>query len=123
MSYLLSKKPTDDFTRKLDNLVNTIKSNKQFRKGYDNMGAVWYMDAKREGKLEGIALGEKRGISIGKQQGISIGKQQGISIGALQKAMDAAKKLLATGLSKEQISSCLDLPIEKIEQLSKQADK
>ena len=37
--------------------------------------------------------------------------------------MDAAKKLLATGLSKEQISSCLDLPIEKIEQLSKQADK
>ena len=40
MSYLLNKKPTDDFTRKLDNLVNTIKSNKQFRKGYDNMGAV-----------------------------------------------------------------------------------
>ena len=35
MSYLLNKEPTDDFTRKLDGLVNTIKSNKQFRKGYE----------------------------------------------------------------------------------------
>ena len=40
MSYLLNKEPTDDFTRKLDRLVNTIKCNRQFIKGYDNMGAV-----------------------------------------------------------------------------------
>ena len=92
MSYLLNKEPTDDFTRKLDRLVNTIKKNKQFRKGYDSMGAVWYMDAKREGRLEGI----------------------------LQKSIDAAKKLLSTGLSKEQIASCLDLSIEKVEELSKE---
>ena len=92
MSYLLNKEPTDDFTRKLDRLVNTIKKNKQFRKGYDSMGAVWYMDAKREGRLEGI----------------------------LQKSIDAAKKLLSTGISKEQIASCLDLSIEKVEELSKE---
>ena len=50
------------------------------------------MDAKREGRLEGI----------------------------LQKSIDAAKKLLSTGLSKEQIASCLDLSIEKVEELSKE---
>ena len=106
MSYLLNKEPTDDFTRKLDNLVNSIKSNKQFRKGYDNMGAVWYMDAKREG------------IALGREQGISIGKQQGI----LQKSLDAAKKLLVRGLSAEEISQIVELPVSQVEQLSRQAD-
>ena len=106
MGYLLNKEPTDDFTRKLDNLVNSIKSNKQFRKGYDNMGAVWYMDAKREG------------IALGREQGISIGKQQGI----LQKSLDAAKKLLVRGLSAEEISQIVELPVSQVEQLSRQAD-
>ncbi|MDD7459869.1 MAG: hypothetical protein SPJ89_09410 [Treponema sp.] len=102
MSYLLNKEPTDDFTRKLDGLVNTIKSNKQFRKGYDSMGAVWYMDAKREGKLEGI----------------SIGKQQGISIGAFQKAMEDAKNFLSMGLSIEQIAKGTGLSITEVQKLA-----
>ena len=103
MSYLLSKKPTDDFTRKLDNLVNTIKSNKQFRKGYDNMGAVWYMDAKREGKLEGIAIGEKRGISIGSK---------------LEK-VSSAKKFLSMGLSMEQVAQGTSLSLAEVQKLAR----
>ena len=98
MSYLLSKKPTDDFTRKLDNLVNTIKSNKQFRKGYDIMEAVWYTDAKYEG------------IAIGKQQGI------------LQKAIETARNLLTTGLSLEQIANAVSLPIDEVKKIAAEAN-
>ena len=103
MSYLLNKEPTDDFTRKLDGLVNTIKSNKQFIKGYDNMGAVWYMAAKREGKLEGIAIGEKRGISIG----IKLEK------------VSSAKKFLSMGLSMEQVAQGTSLSLAEVQKLAR----
>ena len=102
MSYLLNKKPTDDFTRKLDNLVNTIKSNKQFRKGYDNMGAFWYMDARREG----IALGREQGISIGKQQGMQLAN------------ITSAKKLLKMGLTLDQIAAAVNLPLAEVKRLA-----
>ena len=98
MSYLLNKEPTDDFTRKLDRLVNTIKCNRQFIKGYDNMGAVWYMNAKREG------------ISIGLQQGIQ------------QANISSAKKLLKMGLSLEQIAAAVNLPLDEVQKLSKTSD-
>ena len=102
MGYLLNKEPTDDFTRKLDNLVNSIKSNKQFRKGYDNMGAVQYMDARREG----IALGREQGISIGKQQGMQLAN------------ITSAKKLLKMGLTLDQIAAAVNLPLAEVKRLA-----
>ena len=107
MSYLLNKEPTDDFTRKLDNLVNSIKHSKQFRKGYEDMGAVWYMDAKREGKLEGI----------------SIGRQQGISIGIQLEKISSAKKFLAMGLSIEQVAQGTGLPLAEVQKLAGEGEK
>ena len=65
MSYLLNKEATDDFTRKIDNLVNTIKNSKQFRTGYDIMSAVWYTDAKREGALQQAISSAKYFLSTG----------------------------------------------------------
>ena len=82
----------------------------------------YYDDYMEEYMIEAISLYDARndGFTLGEKQGLALGEKRGISIGILQKSIDAAKKLLSTGLSKEQIASCLDLSIEKVEELAKE---
>lgn len=107
LEYILNHKPTDDFTKELDRRVNDLKADNDYMEEY---------------MIEAISLYDARndGFTLGEKQGLALGEKRGISIGILQKSIDAAKKLLSTGLSKEQIASCLDLSIEKVEELAKE---
>lgn len=95
MSYLFNKKPTDDFTRKIDRLVNELKYNENFKTRYTDMEAVWVTDAKMQGRLEG----------------------------ALQKAMESAKKFLSMGLSAEQVAEGTGLSIAEVQELTQKTYK
>jgi predicted transposase/invertase (TIGR01784 family) len=57
--------------------------------------------------------GEQRGISIGEQRGISIGEQRG----TLQSRLDIAKRMLARGMTIEDIIELTDLTDEQIQAL------
>jgi len=63
-----------------------------------------YQEAKQEGLQEGI------------QEGIQEGKQEGIQEGGLKAKLAAVSRLLALGLTVEQIAQALDLNVEQVRQ-------
>ena len=62
--------------------------------------------AKEEGREEGI------------EQGLELGLEQGIGLGLEQKAHETAVELLKMGLSLENISQAVKMPIDWVEQLA-----
>ncbi|MCI5830417.1 MAG: Rpn family recombination-promoting nuclease/putative transposase [Treponema sp.] len=102
LEYIINHKPTDDFTKELDKQVNDIKA--------DNDNKVEYM-------IEAISLYDAR------NDGFALGKQQGISIGILQKAIETARNLLASGLSLEQIANAVNLPLAEVQKLAQEQNK
>ena len=65
---------------------------------------------RREAYREGLAEGIEQGI------------EQGIERGAEQKAIETAKKLLIDNLPIEQIAKYTDLPLEKVQELTKEIE-
>ncbi len=65
---------------------------------------------RREAYREGLAEGIEQGIS------------QGIEQGAERNKIETAKKLLKEGLPVEQIARCTDLPLEKVQELTKEIE-
>ena len=63
-------------------------------------------DARKEGRKEGI----REGIREGRQEGIREGRQEGIQEGQ----NNIIVKLISSGMSKEEISQRLNIPINKI---------
>ena len=74
--------------------------------------------AKREGKQEGLA----EGIEIGREKGMAKGMEKGMEKGRAEGKHEAntetAQRLLAMGLSAEQVSKATQLPLEIIKNLS-----
>ena len=97
LKYINTKIPTNDFTKKLNILVEESKINNKFRNDYLAMNL-------HDRDIRWIALAE--------------GKQIGLQEGAEQKAIETAKKLLQEGLTVEQIARCTDLPLEKVQELA-----
>ena len=64
-----------------------------------------------------ISKGKKEGISIGKKEGISIGKKEGISIGENLEKESIAKKLMAMGMSMDDIAKATGLSLDKLREL------
>ncbi|MEM9569802.1 MAG: Rpn family recombination-promoting nuclease/putative transposase [Bacteroidota bacterium] len=62
---------------------------------------------RKQGKVEGIQIGEKRGIEIGKKRGIQIGMR------------DTVTKLLANGMSNAKAAEVLGLTLKQLEELLK----
>ena len=48
--------------------------------------------------------------------------REGLEQGAEQKAIETAKKLLKEGLPVEKIARCTDLPLEKVQELTKEIE-
>ena len=48
--------------------------------------------------------------------------REGLEQGAEQKAIETAKKLLKEGLPVEQIARCTDLPLKKVQELTKEIE-
>ena len=77
---------------------------------------------RREAYREGLAEGIEQGISQGIEQGIEQGIQQGFEQGAEKTKIETAKKFLQEGLSVEQIARCTALPLEKVQELTKEIE-
>ena len=110
MCYIKTKQATDDLTQKIDQTVEKIKTFENFRGDYMSW-ALAEFDARKEGKLEGIAIGEKRGFARGEK----LGEARGINIAKIETAKNAIKM----GLDENQVSLLTGLSIETITELTK----
>ncbi len=55
----------------------------------------------------------------GRQEGIEEGREEGIEQGRLNKALEAVPRLLALGLSVEQVASALELEVKQVRAIQK----
>ena len=74
--------------------------------------------AKREGIAEGMELGMKQGMEKGMEQGLEKGMKQGMEKGKHEANTETAQRLLAMGLSAEQVAKATQLSLEIIKNLS-----
>lgn len=56
-------------------------------------------------------------IDTAKEEGREEGREEGIKIGKKEERIKTAKKLLAMGLSPEQVAQGTDLPLEEVQKL------
>jgi predicted transposase/invertase (TIGR01784 family) len=116
LKYVQTGTAESDFTRRLNKMVETKKQIEGMKKTYLSWSLRDYdarMEARREGRNEGIAIGEKRGRS----EGIAVGRTEGIA----EKAREAARKLLAMHiLTHEQIAQAEGLSVAEVEELAAQ---
>ena len=74
--------------------------------------------AKREGIAEGKEIGMKEGMEKGLAEGMEKGMEKGIAEGKHEANTETAQRLLAMGLSAEQVAKATQLPLEIIKNLS-----
>ena len=104
LQYLKNKTPTNDLTRRLDKMVEELKT--------IEVGFTDYIAA-RQKEFDWFRQGKEQGYEVGLQQGI----EQGLERGAHQKALETAKNLLSMGLSPEQVAQGTNLPLETVQQI------
>ena len=61
-------------------------------------------------------------IKVQRREAYREGLAEGIEQGAERKAIGTAKKFLKEGLPVEQIARCTDLPLEKVQELTKEIE-
>ena len=74
--------------------------------------------AKREGIAEGKEIGMKEGMEKGLAEGMEKGMEKGRAEGKHEANTETAQRLLAMGLSAEQVAKSTQLPLEIIKNLS-----
>ena len=107
LQYVKTGKVTTGYTRRIDDMVRTIKVSEQMRKEYRILPAV-IMDAIDEG----VERGKSLSIVEGKALGLAEGEAR-----SHQKALETAKKLLQFGLAREKIAQATGLTCEEVELL------
>ena len=73
--------------------------------------------AKREGIAEGMEKGMELGMAKGKEEGIAEGIEKGRAEGKHEANTETAQRLLAMGLSAEQVAKATQLSLEIIKNL------
>ena len=71
----------------------------------------------KEAKEAGIKAGIKEGIKEGKKEGIKEGKKEGLEIGEKNKAIEIAKKMLDSGMDKQEIIKYTGITEEELKDL------
>ena len=74
--------------------------------------------AKREGIAEGMEKGMELGMAKGKEEGIAEGIEKGRAEGKHEANTETAQRLLAMGISAEQVAKATQLSLEIIKNLS-----
>ena len=97
LKYINTKIPTNDFTKKLNNLIEESKINNKFRNDYLAMNL-------HDRDIRRVALAE--------------GKQIGLQEGAEQNKIETAKNLIQKNIPLETIAECTGLPLEKVQELA-----
>ncbi|MEL3907659.1 MAG: hypothetical protein P1P64_01435 [Treponemataceae bacterium] len=120
LQYMNGMPATTEFTKKLDEKVQAIKQNEVRRKEYMNINA-FEMDARRDGKNEGIAIGllegRKEGLVEGRVLGKTEGEKLGIEKGAYQTKLETARKMKYRGFNTTDISDLTGLSQAEIDEL------
>ncbi|TRT89132.1 MAG: Rpn family recombination-promoting nuclease/putative transposase [Microcystis aeruginosa Ma_OC_H_19870700_S124] len=116
----LSKAKAIDSTRKLQ-LIETILVYKLpllNRREIETMFSLdelkqtqYFQDVREEARQEGR--------QEGREQGREEGREEGIEQGRLNKALEAVPRLLALGLSVEQVASALELEVKQVRAIQK----
>ena len=101
LQYLKNKTPTNDFTRRLDHMVEELKT--------IEMGFTDYIAA-RQKEFDWFRQGKEQGFEAGLQQGLEQGQERG----AYQKALETAKSFLVEGLHPEIVARCTKLPLDVV---------
>ncbi len=105
LDYIDGKEAADEFTRKLETAVKSVKNNEKWRMGYMTL------EMRYRELLE-------QGIDIGRSEGIDIGRSEGMEMGLEQEKIQTALRMLHAGkLSIEEIALYSGLTIEKVSEL------
>jgi predicted transposase/invertase (TIGR01784 family) len=97
LRYVEKQDINDKFTKKLDEKVNSIKKDNDWREKH-----MQYELNIQDAKREGIAIGKTEGIAIGKNEGIREGQENII------------KKMLESGMSYEEVSRIVDMSVDLV---------
>ena len=102
LDFIDGKEPEDDFTRELDEAVQSVRKNEKWRLDYMTL------EMKFQEKYE-------EGFESGRETGIGIGAE----IGAENANLETARRLLGMGkLSLEEVAAGSNLPLEKVQELA-----
>lgn len=116
LEYVKTGKVTTEFTGRIENMIEKLKSNEQARSEYRFISG-FEMDARYYGRQEGLEEGRQEGLKEGRQAGMQAGMQVGREQGFTEGVMQTAKNLLDIGLSVENISKATGLSCNEIERL------
>jgi len=105
LKYIDSKEATDDFTDKINHIVEQAKINEKFKGDYLAMN-IRETDIYEEGRNDGITLGIAQGIAQGSEQA----------------KIETARNLLNMNLSLEQVVQGTGLSLEIVEELAKEQE-
>lgn len=114
LKYMKEGTVTNELTRRIDNMVNQIKTDTVAMEEYRFVSAT-IMDALEKGVKKGI----KKGIQEGIQKGMEKGRMEGRMEGSYDAKIDTARKLIqmGMGLSREKIAEATGLTQEEIAKL------
>ena len=73
------------------------------------------------GMAKGMEIGMAKGRAEGMEKGRAEGMEKGLAKGMEKEKLATAHRLLAMGLSEEQVSIVTELPLEEIQKLKEQA--
>ena len=73
------------------------------------------------GMAKGMEIGMAKGRAEGMEKGRAEGMEKGLAKGMEKEKLATARRLLAIGLSDEQVSTVTELPLEEIQKLKEQA--
>ena len=99
LDYIDGKEASDEFTRKLETEVRTVKNNEKWRLDYMTLEMRY-----RELFDQALERGMEQGLEQGLEQGIEQGIEKGIEQGIGQEKIQTALRMLKAG----------ELPVEKI---------
>jgi predicted transposase YdaD len=74
-------------------------------------------EGRKEGLQEGLREGRKEGLQEGRKEGLQEGRKEGLQEGAQKKAVEFALKLRKQGVAVEQIAEDTGLALKQIEEL------
>ena len=104
LQYLKNKTPTNDFTRRLDKMVEELKT--------IEVGFTDYIAA-RQKEFDWFRQGKEQGYEEGLQQGREVGHEQGV----YENKLETARAMLELGIPLEQVQICTKLPLDEVQSL------
>lgn len=132
LDYFRTGNPTDTFTRGLQDEVEKIRQDTEWRENYMTYEMKIELqsrigrekaeaEARAAGMAEGLAEGKAKGLAEGREQGLAEGKAQGLAegeaAGPKAKEKELAHKWLRKGKTIQEIAEDLDKPAEYVREL------